>query len=252
MKKFFIFSIVFHCAVFGFVESSLRGRSAGLQNTFIEIGVIGQPGRKASAVLNNSAAKISEYPKAAPKIIESAQEAINNNAEETIPSQPETPDNVNISESPKPEPKTTESARETINNVTGETIPSQTETSNSLGAANEVLGCRLSGSITNGSDNGAEALIILEDIRIKMLKYIRYPRIAARQGIEGEAVLSFLLESSGKVEKAEVFKSSGSRILDDEALRMLNAAQPFNISGIERLGSILVKLPIKFALNREQ
>jgi len=50
-----------------------------------------------------------------------------------------------------------------------------------------------------------------------------YPAEAIAQGIEGEALLLLILDSSGQVSAARIEQSSGYRILDDAALRAVRA-----------------------------
>jgi protein TonB len=49
----------------------------------------------------------------------------------------------------------------------------------------------------------------------------RYPTEAVRLGIEGTVPVRITFNRQGKIVKAEVLESSGSRVLDDEVLRTL-------------------------------
>ena len=54
-----------------------------------------------------------------------------------------------------------------------------------------------------------------------------YPELALRYGLQGKLSLEFTIGSSGQIERARIVRSSGSQLLDDEALRAIKAAAPF-------------------------
>jgi len=56
----------------------------------------------------------------------------------------------------------------------------------------------------------------------------QYPYEAAVAGIQGELTLNFVIARSGKVNSIELVRSSGSKILDDEAIRSIRKAAPFD------------------------
>src|SRR5512140_2582063 len=56
----------------------------------------------------------------------------------------------------------------------------------------------------------------------------QYPYEAATAGIQGELTLDFVIARSGKVDSIELVRSSGSKILDDEAIRSIRKAAPFD------------------------
>lgn len=55
-----------------------------------------------------------------------------------------------------------------------------------------------------------------------------YPMEAAREGIYGSLFLKFTILSNGKLEKVVLIRSSGSTILDDEAISAIRTASPYN------------------------
>jgi protein TonB len=55
-----------------------------------------------------------------------------------------------------------------------------------------------------------------------------YPKEADRAGIYGELILRFTLLRNGDLEEVRIIRSSGSRILDEEAIRAVKFANPFN------------------------
>jgi protein TonB len=56
----------------------------------------------------------------------------------------------------------------------------------------------------------------------------QYPYEAAVAGIQGELTLDFVIARSGTVNSIELVRSSGSKILDDEAIRSIRKAAPFD------------------------
>ena len=56
----------------------------------------------------------------------------------------------------------------------------------------------------------------------------QYPYEAAAAGIQGELSLDFVIARSGAVDSITLVRSSGSKILDDEAIRSIRKAAPFD------------------------
>lgn len=54
-----------------------------------------------------------------------------------------------------------------------------------------------------------------------------YPEVALRYGLQGRLSLEFAIASNGQLERLRILRSSGSQVLDDEALRAIKAASPF-------------------------
>ena len=54
-----------------------------------------------------------------------------------------------------------------------------------------------------------------------------YPELAKRYGLQGTLLLEFAVGASGQIEQLRLVRSSGSQLLDDEALRAIKAAAPF-------------------------
>jgi len=55
----------------------------------------------------------------------------------------------------------------------------------------------------------------------------QYPELALRYGLQGRLLLEFSIVGNGDIESAKIIRSSGSNLLDDEALRAVKAAAPF-------------------------
>lgn len=54
-----------------------------------------------------------------------------------------------------------------------------------------------------------------------------YPEMALRYGLQGKLALEFTISGSGQLERIRLIRSSGSQLLDDEAVRAVKAAAPF-------------------------
>jgi protein TonB len=54
-----------------------------------------------------------------------------------------------------------------------------------------------------------------------------YPEAALRYGLQGKLLLQFTILNSGELESMQIVRSSGSNVLDHEALRAMKAAAPF-------------------------
>ena len=55
----------------------------------------------------------------------------------------------------------------------------------------------------------------------------QYPELALRYGLQGRLSLEFTIGALGQLERLRMIRSSGSQLLDDEALRAIKAAAPF-------------------------
>jgi len=56
----------------------------------------------------------------------------------------------------------------------------------------------------------------------------QYPQEAAAAGLQGDLVIDFVIERSGKLESVELLQGSGHKVLDDEALGSIRKAAPYN------------------------
>ncbi len=54
-----------------------------------------------------------------------------------------------------------------------------------------------------------------------------YPEVALRYGLQGRLSLEFTISGTGHLEQLRMIRSSGSQVLDAEALRAIKAAAPF-------------------------
>lgn len=73
-----------------------------------------------------------------------------------------------------------------------------------------------------------EAMLRYQDLVKQRIEEVRrYPLSAKRQGFEGAVGLRFVILSSGYTREAEVVRSSGFKILDQEAIATIVRASPF-------------------------
>ncbi|MBL7684758.1 MAG: energy transducer TonB [Deltaproteobacteria bacterium] len=79
------------------------------------------------------------------------------------------------------------------------------------------------GSRSGNKDGSA----ILSEIRRKIERSKHYPAAARQQEIEGVVTLRFQVSENGTVENLQLIKSSGSSLLDQEALSTVRRAVPF-------------------------
>jgi TonB family protein len=56
----------------------------------------------------------------------------------------------------------------------------------------------------------------------------QYPYDAAIAGVQGECTIDFVIGRSGKLESVELVRGSGYKVLDDEAVRSVRKASPFD------------------------
>jgi protein TonB len=55
-----------------------------------------------------------------------------------------------------------------------------------------------------------------------------YPQLALKYGLQGKLLMEFSILGTGQLEDARILRSSGSNLLDDEALRAVRTAAPFS------------------------
>ncbi len=63
--------------------------------------------------------------------------------------------------------------------------------------------------------------------RVERVGNLNYPDEARRRQLAGELVISVAIRRDGSVERADIIKSSGTRLLDDAALRIARLAEPY-------------------------
>jgi len=64
-------------------------------------------------------------------------------------------------------------------------------------------------------------------LKIKVESVLKYPELAALSGLQGTLYIQFDIMKDGSLGNLELLRSSGYKILDDEALRAIRNAAPF-------------------------
>jgi protein TonB len=81
-------------------------------------------------------------------------------------------------------------------------------------------------------------------IRERVMERLVYPPFARRQGWSGEVRVGFIVQSDGAIEELRVVASSGRSLLDQQALRAVQAAAPFPPPP----APAMIVLPVLFAI----
>ncbi|MEJ2760202.1 MAG: energy transducer TonB [Gammaproteobacteria bacterium] len=63
--------------------------------------------------------------------------------------------------------------------------------------------------------------------KVERVGNLNYPQEAQRQGLSGSLILDVALNPDGSVKKIIVRRSSGYKVLDDAAIRIVKLASPF-------------------------
>jgi len=87
-------------------------------------------------------------------------------------------------------------------------------------------------------------------INTRLNQFKRYPHQARVRAHQGTVKVAFVLDSAGHVVNSHIVKSSGSSILDQETLELLERAQPFPVPPVGA-GSrdLFLEVPISYALH---
>lgn len=81
-------------------------------------------------------------------------------------------------------------------------------------------------------------------------RFKQYPRAARQAHIEGVVMLHFVMDANGRVQSFEIAKSSGRPVLDNEALALIQRAQPLPALPADFPTRTLdAVVPIEFSLN---
>ncbi|MEM1088841.1 MAG: TonB family protein [Pseudomonadota bacterium] len=86
-------------------------------------------------------------------------------------------------------------------------------------------------------------------IRQQLARYQAYPASARRRGLEGAATVRFVITRSGRLVDSELMESSGSRHLDQAALKLVSDAAPYPpLPAAVSAARLEVKIPIEYRL----
>src|SRR5512143_3539971 len=87
-------------------------------------------------------------------------------------------------------------------------------------------------------------------LKIKVESMLRYPELAAMSGYQGTLYIKFDIMKDGSLSNLELLKSSGYKILDDEALRAIRASAPFQpLPDDWRMERYSIRAAVLFYLN---
>lgn len=87
-------------------------------------------------------------------------------------------------------------------------------------------------------------------LKVKVESVLAYPELAALSGYQGTLYMLFDIMKDGTLGRVEVLKSSGYKILDDEALRAIRTAAPFqSLPDDWRMDRYTIRAAVLFYLN---
>ncbi len=87
-------------------------------------------------------------------------------------------------------------------------------------------------------------------LKVKVESVLAYPELAALSGYQGTLYILFDIMQDGSLGRLEVLKSSGYKILDDEALRAIRTAAPFqSLPDDWRMDRYTIRAAVLFYLN---
>lgn len=78
----------------------------------------------------------------------------------------------------------------------------------------------------------------------------RYPGEARRRGWEGQVLIRAVIGGKGDLLEAEIVRSSGHAVLDDEALATLRRVMPVPVSDTHGWSQVAVTIPFDYRLKR--
>lgn len=113
---------------------------------------------------------------------------------------------------------------------------------------------------SGGNRNGAPVSLNTKDpvyvnyfnrIKLAIEQNWEYPQLALRYGLQGRLSLEFAVGANGQLEQLRITRSSGSQLLDDEALRAIKAAAPFPpIPSWIKGGPVMISASMEYNDNR--
>jgi protein TonB len=173
-------------------------------------------------------AESSRLPKAAPRRTDKTPARIAKRA--TPPAAEKT---AILKEIPPPKEPTREeprlAAREQIPNqaiVVERPLPTLKELLPPVGWSTEARNRGTEGAIRLDTNN-PQYVTYFNSIKRAIEVVWQYPELALRYGLQGRLLLEFSIVGSGDLDGAKIVRSSGSNLLDEEALRAVKTAAPF-------------------------
>ncbi len=89
---------------------------------------------------------------------------------------------------------------------------------------------------------------------VEMMKFISkntiYPSEAKKQEIVGQPLVKFVVDSTGLIKNIQINQSSGNKLLDEEALRVVSTMPKWKpgVQGVRKV-PVLITLPVSFNVN---
>ena len=116
-------------------------------------------------------------------------------------------------------------------------------------AVSEVYpGPGIDGAGSRGRGGQGEGLkTFLETLRVEIERHKNYPPLARKNGIEGTAYLNFHIGDNGRPDGIILEKSSGSKMLDESAIRTLKSMERF-YPVPEGIRELEITVPIAYRL----
>ena len=96
-------------------------------------------------------------------------------------------------------------------------------------------------------NRGAGLKTFLEALRVEIERHKNYPPFARKNGIEGTAYLNFHIGDNGRPDGIIIERSSGSKILDESAIRTLKGMERF-YPVPEEIRELEITVPIAYRL----
>jgi periplasmic protein TonB len=189
------------------------------------------PPAQVSRSESSPAPESSRLPKDAPRQTGKAPARIAKRVAPPVAEKTAIPKEIPPPREPK-EPKDKEprlASREEIPNqaiVAERPLPTLKELLPPVGWSTEARGRGTEGPIRLDTNN-PQYVTYFNSIKRAIEVVWQYPELALRYGLQGRLLLEFSILGNGDLEGAKIVRSSGSNLLDEEALRAVKTAAPF-------------------------
>jgi TonB family protein len=88
------------------------------------------------------------------------------------------------------------------------------------------------------------------DMQEFLVSNLRYPEEARKKKIQGRSIVQFIVSADGKVSDAEIVRSTGNELLDNESLRVVNLMQDWTPGMHEgQPVAVYFYLPVSYSLD---
>lgn len=133
--------------------------------------------------------------------------------------------------------------------------PAPATANSSAAPAPAALSAQAAAPFNSDSNSALAANISWQSLVLNHLgKYKRYPGDARQRHKAGAAWVKFTVNRQGQVLSSQLVNSSGTPVLDREALQLLERAQPLPVPPEQmiRQGKLIITLPIHFNLENNR